>query len=78
MVYLYGIVKRGKNAGITVTPHRYANGKYKVAKRKEDTPIEVDFREIADYIRQGYGVRMGNTSESHPPGLFMPPSIVGL
>lgn len=76
MAYLYAIVKRGGNVGITVTPHEYANGKYHVARRKEDMPIEVDYAEIPDYVRRGYGVRMG--AEGHPPGLFMPESIRGL
>ena len=72
------MVKRGKHAGITVTPHRYANGKYHVAKRKEDAPIEVDYGDIAAYVQRDYGVRMGNEDENHPPGLFMPRSILGL
>lgn len=54
------------------------NGKYHVAKRKEDTPVEVDYAAIPSYVERGYGVRMGNADENHPPGLFMPKSIMGL
>jgi len=74
---LYAIVQRGQNRGTRFTPHRYADGKYHVARKKEATPIKVDFDEIESYIRRGYGVRKGNKLERHPPGLFMPKSICG-
>jgi len=75
MPLLHAIVRRGQNVGIRVTPHKYANRKYKVAKRKEDRPTEVDLEEIESFIKQGYGLRMSNKREKHPPGLFMPDSI---
>jgi hypothetical protein len=71
------IVQRGQNHGIPVTPHKYANGKYRVARKKEDRAIEVDYDEIEAHIRRGYGVRMSNKLKKHPPGLFMPKSIEG-
>ena len=71
------IVQRGQNRGIRVTPHKYANGKYHVAKKKEDLPIEVDYGEIKSYLAKGYGVRMSNKLKKHPPGLFMSASIDG-
>ncbi len=74
---LYAIVRRGQNFGISVEPHLYADGKYHVARRKEDRPVKVDFGEIESYIRRGYGVRMANRLKRHPPGLFMPKSICG-
>lgn len=74
---LYAIVQRGQNSGIRVEPHKYADGKYHVARKKEDRPIKVDFEEIESYIRRDYGVRMGNRLMRHPPGLFMPKSIRG-
>jgi hypothetical protein len=74
---LYAIVRRGDNSGIVVKPHRYADGTYHVAKKKEDTPIKVKLDEIVLYVRRGYGVRMGNKQKKHPPGLFMPESIDG-
>jgi hypothetical protein len=74
---LYAIVDRGQNKGTRVEPHKYRNGKYKVARRKEDRPIQVEFVEIESYIKRGYGVRMGNKLKRHPPGLFMPKSIQG-
>jgi hypothetical protein len=74
---LSAIVQRGQNRGIRVTPHKYTDGKYRVAKKKEDRPIKVDFDEIESYIRRGYGLRMSNRLKRHPPGLFMPKSIDG-
>jgi hypothetical protein len=74
---LYAIVQRGQNFGISVEPHLYADGKYHVARRKEDHPVKVDLGEIESYIRRGYGVRMGNRLKKHSPGLFMPKSIYG-
>jgi hypothetical protein len=75
--YLYAIVQRGQDSGIRVEPHKYADGKYHVSRKKEDPPIKVDLDEIESYIRRGYGVRMGNRLKRHPPGLFMPESIYG-
>jgi hypothetical protein len=77
MLQLYAIVDRGQNKGIRVEPHKYRNGKYKVARRKDDRPIQVELVEIESYIKRGYGVRMGNKLKRHPPGLFMPKSIHG-
>jgi hypothetical protein len=34
---LYAIVQRGQNRGTRFTPHRYADGKYHVARKKEAT-----------------------------------------
>ena len=71
------IVQRGQNRGIRVTPHKYSNGKYHVARKKEDLPIEVDYDEIESYLKRGYGVRMSNKLKQHRPGLFIPASIDG-
>jgi len=78
MPHLYAIVERGQNRGIHVTPHKYANGKYHVAKKKGDRPVEVDLDEIESYIKRGFGVRMSNKLKRHPPGLFRPISIRGV
>jgi len=58
---------------VSVSRHtKYADGKYRVAKKKEDRPIKVNFDEIESYIRRGYCLRMSNRLKRHPPGLFMP------
>jgi hypothetical protein len=74
---LYAFVKRGKNRGIIVTPHKYEDGKYRVARRKEDIHIAVDQNELKPAIARGLGIRMGNKQAGHSPGLFMPKSILG-
>ena len=43
---LYAIVKRGQNKGIVVKPHKYEDGRYHVAKKKEDIPIPVNLDEL--------------------------------
>jgi hypothetical protein len=53
------------------------DGKYHVARKKEDRPIKVELDQIDSYIKQGYGVRMSNKLKEHRPGLFMPKSIDG-
>jgi hypothetical protein len=74
---LYAEVKRGQNIGIRLTPHKYRNGKYHVAKKKGGPYFDVDFDDIASWVRRGYGVRMSNKPQKHPPGLIMPESIQG-
>jgi hypothetical protein len=74
---LHSVVKRGQNKGIIVKPHKYEDGRYRVAKKKEDIPIHVSLDELESYVARGYGVRMGNKQMKHPPGLFMPNSILG-
>jgi hypothetical protein len=74
---LYAEVRRGKNTGIRVTPHKYRNGKYRVATKKEEPYVEVDLDEIVSWIKRGYGVRMSSRLDRHPPGLIRPQSIRG-
>ena len=79
MPQLYAIVRRGKNVGIRVEPHRYTNGKYRLAwnyeKRKEY--IESDLSGIEPLLRRGMRLWMSNPREGHPPGLVLPGSIHG-
>ena len=74
---LFAIVWRGKNIGLRLTPHKYKNGIYHVARKKGGPYFDVDLDEIPSWIERGYGLRMSNTSENHPPGLIMPQSIRG-
>jgi hypothetical protein len=76
-MFLSAIVKRGQNKGIRVTPHKYTDGTYHVARKKEEPPTKVALDEVVSYVRRGYGVRMGDRLKKHPPGLFMPKSIDG-
>ena len=54
MATLYATVQRGQNKGIHVTPHKYANGKYRVGLKKEGLYVDVDYDEIERWIRRGY------------------------
>jgi hypothetical protein len=79
MTTLFATVRWGKNTGIQVEPHRYANGKYRLAwnyeKRKQY--IETDFVGIEPLLRRGMRLWMSNGREKHPPGLVLPKSIHG-
>lgn len=78
LMRLYAVVKRGRNAGIQIEPHKYSNGKYKVRKGGRTNPYrDVDFDDLASLIRSGYGVRMSSKPHRHPPGLIQPESICG-
>jgi hypothetical protein len=74
---LFAIVERGENKGIRVTPHKYKDGRYQIAKHRDGPYLRVSYDEIVSRIRQGYGVRMSNKQEQHRPGLFKPQSIQG-
>jgi hypothetical protein len=74
---LYAEVKRGQNVGIRLTPHKYRNGKYRVARKKGGPYTDVGFEEIVSWIRRGYGVRMSNKLQEHPPGLIRAESVQG-
>ena len=74
---LYAEVLRGQNVGIRLTPHKYRNGKYRVARKKGGPYTDVDFDEIVSWIQRGHGVRMSNKQQKHPPGLISAESIKG-
>jgi hypothetical protein len=75
---LFAIVARGKKRGVRSIPWRHKDGNFHVLKNKGDAPILVKTEdEIKCYLQKGYGVRMGNKEEGHPPGLVKPDSIQG-
>ena len=75
---LCAIVERGQNTGVQVTPHKFSNGKYLVAKRKGVKPVEVDPNEMESSSKRGIGARMSKHLKRHPPGGFRPTSIRGV
>jgi len=77
---LYAIVWRGDHRGIQTYPHKYANGKYRLAKDYDSRKnyIEVDLHEIPSCLERGLKVWMSNPKEKHPPGLVRRASIHGL
>jgi hypothetical protein len=73
---LFATVSRGNNKGIRVTPNLYEDGTYHVSKKKEDEPILVrNYADLEGWVARGYGIRMGNKENRHPPGLQSPKSI---
>jgi hypothetical protein len=75
---LFTIIERGKNRGVRSTPWRHKDGTFHVLMKKGDDPIRVETEdEMKRYLQRGYGIRMGNKEEGHPPGLVRPKSIRG-
>ena len=54
-------VKRGKEAGMVLSPHKYKDGRYVVCKsNKREDYVRVDtLEEVLEHIKQGYRVQMG-------------------
>lgn len=69
-------VKRGKNAGIVLTPHRFEDGMYRAHKtNSRNDPEGCRVRtevELVDLIAKGYHVRMSNVAASHAPSTVRP------
>ena len=69
-------VTRGKNAGIVLTPHRYADGMFLA--HKTNSRNDPDGRrvrteeELFGLIRVGYHVRMSNMAKGHAPSTVRP------
>lgn len=54
-------VKRGKETGMVLSPHKYKDGKYVVSKTKnrEDYVRVSTVGEVLEHVQQGYSVQMG-------------------
>jgi hypothetical protein len=70
------IVKRGKNVGMVLTPHRFEDGKFhahKTNSRNDPDGKRVSKEhELADLVRLGYYVRMSNAAGGHAPSTVKP------
>jgi hypothetical protein len=71
-------VSRGVQQGKILTPHKYKDGNYVVSKtRYKSDQIKVpSLQGVHDYLKKGYGVRMGNTDFKISPSLIKPDSIL--
>lgn len=71
-------VKRGKNTGIVLTPHRYEDGMFvahKTNSRNDPEGRRVHTEvELVELIQRGYHVRMSNTAARHAPSTVRPDS----
>jgi hypothetical protein len=76
---LFAIVRRGKNAGIRLVPHRFReDDRYRVSLGKKGPYIPIsDERDLPDYLANGYSLSMSSGAEGHNPTLISPASIVG-
>lgn len=72
------IVKRGKKAGITLTPHRFMEdgGHFRAHKTNSRNDPEGKYvkteTELIELVRQGYHVRMSNVAMGHAPSTVKP------
>lgn len=75
---LFAVVRRGKNAGIRLVPHRFEDDRYHVALGKQGPYIPLsDERDIPDYLANGYSLSMSAGAERPNPSLISPRSIRG-
>lgn len=76
---LKACVQRGKEFGVTLRPHRYADGCYVASlSRFERDYVRVDTTEkLIDLWRQGYKIRMSAPDSEHhrSPSLIAPGAI---
>jgi len=70
-------VSQGKNQGKILTPHKFKGGLYVVSKTryKSDHITVSSIREVYEFLKKGYRVRMGNTEHKISPSLIMLDSI---
>jgi len=75
-------VKRGKNTGVVLTPHRYEDGMFlahKTNSRNDPEGRRVRTEpELVDLIRLGYHVRMSNIGAAHAPSTVKPDLHAGV
>jgi hypothetical protein len=76
---LSAIVRRGKNAGIRLVPHRFPeDDRYRVSLGKKGAYIPIsDERDIPEYLANGYSLSMSSGTEGQSPTLISPRSIAG-
>ncbi len=77
------IVKRGKNAGIILTPHLYEDGcfrAYKTNSRNDPNGKEgkcvTKESDLISLVRSGYHIRMSNPTKGHAPSTVKPEIVI--
>lgn len=79
-MHLTYTIKRGKRAGLKLTPHRYDDGflqAHKTNSRNDPEGRRVRTEaELIDLVRLGYHVRMSNMAAGHAPSTVKPVIIV--
>ncbi len=75
---LFATVRRGKNMGTGLFPHRFKDDRYHVHLGKTGPFIPIsDDRDIPSYLANGYSLQMSDGAESPSPVLISPESIRG-
>ena len=76
---LFAVVRRGKQSGIHLYPHRYKeDDRYHVSLVRKGPHIPLaDDRDIPDYLANGYLLAMSNPEARYRPTLIRPSSIRG-
>lgn len=75
---LFAIVRRGKNAGIRLLPHKFEDDRYRVSLGRKGPYIPIaDEGDIRDYLANGYSLSMSSGSERPNPSLVAPRSVQG-
>jgi hypothetical protein len=76
---LFTVVRRGKNAGNRLVPHRFKeDDRYRVSLGRKGPYIPLsDERDIPEYLANGYSLSMSSGGEGHNPTLISPASITG-
>lgn len=76
MLALNYTVKRGRRAGVVLTPHRFEDGCFRAHRTNSRNDPEGrrvrTMEELMDLVRLGYHVRMSNVSAGHPPSTVKP------
>lgn len=75
---LFAIVRRGKNAGTRLLPHRFEDDRYRVSLSRQGPDIPLaNPNDIPDYLANGYSLRMSSVHQNYRPTLISPKSIRG-
>jgi hypothetical protein len=75
---LFAVVRRGKNAGARLLPHRFEDDRYHVSLKREGPDIPLaNPQDIPEYLANGYSLRMSREQGSQKPTLISPKSIQG-
>ena len=75
---LFAVVRRGKNAGARLLPHRFEDDRYHVSLKREGPDIPLaNPQDIPEYLANGYSLRMSREDKCQKPTLISPKSIQG-
>ena len=75
---LFAVVRRGKNAGARLLPHRFEDDRYRVSLTRQGPDIPLaNPHDIPDYLSNGYSLRMSPEEKNCKPTLISPKSIQG-